>query len=105
MQEISVEDLAQWREAGRDFVLLDVREPFELEAAALPGATHVPMGEIPMRVHEIDCDAEIAVLCHYGGRSERVAQFLAQRGFSRVYNVTGGIDEYAERIDPKIPRY
>jgi len=105
MQEISVEELAQWREAGRDFVLLDVREPFELQEAALPGAMHVPMGQIPMRMNEMDPQAEIAVLCHFGGRSERVAHFLAQRGFSRVYNVAGGIDEYAERVDPKIPRY
>ncbi len=105
MQEISVEELAHWREARRDFVLLDVREPYELEEAALPGATHVPMGQIPMRANEIDPQAEIAVLCHHGGRSERVAQFLAQRGFSRVYNVAGGIDEYSERVDPKIPRY
>ncbi len=105
MQEISVEELAQWRQAGRDFVLLDVREPFELEEAALTGATHVPMREIPARVNEMDPEAEIAVLCHYGGRSERVAQFLAQRGFARVYNVSGGIDEYAQRVDPKIPRY
>jgi rhodanese-related sulfurtransferase len=100
-----VEELAQWRKSGRDFVLLDVREPFELEQASLPGVTHVPMREIPARVSDLDRGAEIAVMCHYGGRSERVAQFLAMQGFTRVHNVEGGIDAYAERVDPSVPRY
>jgi len=105
VSELSVEELAQWRASGKPFVLLDVREPFELEAASLPDALHIPMREIPVRVSELDPQAHIAVLCHHGGRSARVVQFLAMRGFAKAQNVAGGIDAYARRIDPSIPRY
>lgn len=105
MSDISVEELAQWRASGRPFVLLDVREPFELEAASLDGAVHIPMRQIPARVGELDRDAEIAVLCHHGGRSAQVARFLGAQGFARVHNVHGGIDAYAKRVDENIPRY
>lgn len=105
MRELSVEELAQWRASGKTFVLLDVREPSELRAASLPGALHIPMRQIPARIAEIDRDADIAVLCHHGGRSEHVAQFLAMHGFTRVHNVAGGIDAYSKRVDKAIPRY
>jgi rhodanese-related sulfurtransferase len=105
MKEISVEELAQRRAGGKSIVLLDVREPFEVQAAAMPEAVHIPMRQIPARFHELDRNAEIAVICHHGGRSERVAQFLAMQGFTNVHNVAGGIDAYAKRIDKTIPRY
>lgn len=105
MQEISVEELAQWRAAGRPFVLLDVREPFEIAAAAIPGSLNVPMRSIPQYAGELDASSEIAVLCHHGGRSEQVARFLNARGFARVHNVAGGIDAYSQRVDSSIPRY
>lgn len=105
MRAISVEELAQWRASGKNFVLLDVREPFEVQAASLPGTLHIPMRQIPSRVNEIARDAEVAVLCHHGGRSERVAQFLAMQGFPNVYNIEGGIDAYAKRVDKTLPRY
>lgn len=105
MQDISVEELAQWRASGKNFVLLDVREAFEVQTAALPDAVHIPMRQIPQRAGELDRSAEIAVLCHHGGRSERVAQFLSMQGFPNVRNVAGGIDAYAKRVDTSIPRY
>lgn len=105
MSDISVETLAQWRSSGKNFVLLDVREPHEVQAASLPGSLHIPMRQIPTRMNEIDPAAEIAVLCHHGGRSERVAQFLSVQGFTSVHNVAGGIDAYAKRVDKAIPRY
>jgi rhodanese-related sulfurtransferase len=105
MNEISVEELAQWRASGRHFILLDVREPYELAAASLPDALHIPMREIPARLGELEPDADIAVLCHHGGRSEHVARFLNARGFERAHNVDGGIDAYSLRIDPSVPRY
>lgn len=100
-----MEELAQWRASGKPFVLLDVREPFELQAASLPDALHIPMREIPARMKELDRSVEIAVLCHHGGRSARVAQFLAMQGFASVHNVAGGIDAYAKRVDRSIARY
>lgn len=105
MSEITVEELARWRASGKDFVLLDVREPHEIDAASIPGALHIPMREIPIRADEIPQGRDVAVLCHYGGRSERVARFLELRGFTNVYNVEGGIDDYALRVDSSIPRY
>jgi rhodanese-related sulfurtransferase len=105
MQEISVDELARWRSEQKAFVLLDVREPHELTLASLDGATHVPMRDLPARLNELDKDAEIAVLCHHGGRSAQVARFLTQHGFANVYNIDGGINEYATRIDPSIPTY
>ena len=103
--DISVEELAQWRASGRDFVLLDVREDHEVARAALPGALHMPMREILQRMNELHTGKDIAVLCHHGHRSDAVARFLRTHGFERARNVAGGIDAYAERIDPKIPRY
>lgn len=105
MNEISVEELAQWRASGRRFTLLDIREPYELAAASLPNALHIPMRDIPARLDELEPDADIAVLCHHGGRSEHVARFLNARGFERVHNVDGGIEAYSLRIDPSVPRY
>lgn len=105
MNEISVEELAKWRASGKNFVLLDVREPFEVETASLSGAVHIPMRQIPLRIRELERNAEIAVLCHHGGRSEYVAQFLRMQGFSNVHNVDGGIDAYAKRVDGAVPKY
>lgn len=105
MKDITVEELAQWRASEKNFVLLDVREPDELRAAALPDALHIPMRQVPGRLNEIDRGAQIAVLCHHGGRSEQVAHFLAAQGFPNVHNVSGGIDAYARRVDSTIPRY
>lgn len=105
MKEISVEQLAQWRASGKNFVLLDVREPFELQAASLPEAVHIPMRQVPARMNELDREAEIAVLCHHGGRSAQVARYLSAQGFGSVQNVAGGIDAYSKRIDRGVPRY
>jgi rhodanese-related sulfurtransferase len=105
VEEISVEMLAEWRASGRRFILLDIREPFEVAVASLSDSLHIPMREIPARLHELDPQADIAVLCHYGGRSEHVARFLHARGFERAHNIEGGIEEYALRVDPSVPRY
>ncbi|MFN2449318.1 MAG: rhodanese-like domain-containing protein [Candidatus Baltobacteraceae bacterium] len=105
MNELTVEELAHWRASGRDFLLLDVREPFELDAARLEGALHIPLGELPARLNELNPQSEIAVMCHHGGRSERAARFLKAHGFAHVLNVAGGIDAYAERVDPDIGTY
>ncbi len=103
--DISVEELAARRAAEPSLVLLDVREPDEVATAHIEGSLHVPMREIAARIGELDASAATAVLCHHGGRSERVADYLAANGFSNIVNVDGGIDAYAKKIDPSIPRY
>jgi rhodanese-related sulfurtransferase len=102
---LSPEELRAWGEAGTPYTLLDVRSPEEVRMVALPGATHVPMGEIPTRLAEIPRTHPVVVICHLGQRSAYVANFLATQGFSDVYDLTGGIDAYAARVDPALPRY
>lgn len=104
-QEITVQELQAKRQAGHSFLLLDVREPDEVAFANIAGSIHIPMGDIPGRLHELDPDKEIIVYCHHGIRSMRVADFLLQRDFDKVSNLAGGIDAWAEAIEPGMPRY
>lgn len=90
---------------GESVLILDVREPFEIALAPFPGATHIPMGDIPSRLTELDPDHETVVVCHHGVRSAQVAMYLAQNGFERVLNLSGGIDAWSEDADPSTPRY
>jgi rhodanese-related sulfurtransferase len=75
-------------------ILLDVREDDEWQRGHAPGAQHIPMGQIPSRMNEIDADATLFVVCHLGGRSQRVAHYLARNGYTPV-NVAGGMEAWA----------
>ncbi len=101
--EVDVATAARILRAGA--LLLDVREPFEVQTAAVAGARHVPMRQIPEAVGDLPRDRDILVLCHVGGRSMRVTQFLRAQGFDRVANIAGGIDAWSLEIDPAVPRY
>jgi rhodanese-related sulfurtransferase len=90
---------------GTAVVLLDVRENVELELASLPTAVHIPMREIPARLMEFDRSTPLVIMCHSGGRSRRVAEYLLRNGFSQVFNLRGGIDAWSTEIDPHVPRY
>jgi rhodanese-related sulfurtransferase len=105
VKEISVAELKAMREAGRDHVLLDVREPFEIELAQLAGSLNIPMAEVPARLDEVPRDREIVVMCHSGQRSGRVARFLEQNGYTTAVNLAGGIDAWSHEIDPAVPLY
>jgi len=97
---------ARWPAAERtSVVLLDVREHVELEIAAVADARHIPMREIPARLVELERAVPLVVMCHTGGRSRRVAEFLLGNGFSKVFNLRGGIDAWSTEIDPQVPRY
>jgi len=91
--------------SGDKLVVLDVREPWERNICALPGATGIPMREIPARAEELPKDAEIVVLCHHGVRSQQVAVFLERSGFAKINNLVGGIAAWAREVDPKMPTY
>ncbi len=101
--EVDVATAAQMLRSGA--LLLDVREPFEVETARIEGSRHVPMRQIPESLDDLPRDANILVLCHVGARSARVAQFLRAQGFERAANIAGGIDAWALEIDPTMPRY
>jgi rhodanese-related sulfurtransferase len=75
-------------------VLLDVREDDEWQRGHAPGARHIPMGEVPARLAEIDPTAQLFVVCHVGGRSQKVAQYLAHNGYAAT-NVSGGMLAWA----------
>ncbi len=103
--EITVEQLKSRLEDGDPPLVIDVREGWELEISRLPGAVHIPMGEIPGRMAELDPQRETVILCRSGGRSLQVARFLEARGFRSVANLTGGILAWGERIDPSLRSY
>jgi len=101
--EVDVVTAAQLHREGA--LLLDVREPFEVATCAIAGSRHIPMRQIPENLPDLPRDRQIVVLCHHGGRSLRVTQFLLANGFTRVSNIAGGIDAWAEQIDPSLARY
>jgi rhodanese-related sulfurtransferase len=90
-------------------VVLDVREPSELQIASIKAEGFtlltIPMGTVPLRLAELDPQQPIACLCHHGGRSMQVAQFLYSRGFDNVANIAGGIHAWAAELDPGIATY
>jgi len=85
--------------------LLDVRNHDELAIAAVHGAHHLPLHELPQRIAELNPAAPIAVLCHHGVRSRMAAEWLLHAGFEDVSNVEGGIDAWSLHIDPAVRRY
>lgn len=103
--EIDVATLAAWREKGVPHSVLDVREPWEVEIASLPGALCVPMGDVPSRLGELPEEGPLVVLCHHGGRSMRVTALLRSRGFAMAVNLGGGIDAWSREVDPALPTY
>jgi len=104
-EDISPIEIAAWRDAGESWQLLDIREPWEIEIVSVPQSIRIPMAEIPSRLTELDAGKPVAVLCHSGGRSAKVADFLAAQGFSRVANIAGGIDAWAQEVDTSLAQY
>jgi rhodanese-related sulfurtransferase len=104
--EIEPEELANLvRSGASDLLLLDVREDEERETARIEPSVHIPMNEVPGRLGEIPTDRRVVVYCHHGHRSALVAGYLEGQGYSRVLNLTGGIDAWAEIVDTSVPRY
>lgn len=85
--------------------MIDVREKWELEVASIPDVRHIPMGEIPARLGELDPHQETVIMCRSGGRSMQVAQFLDRNGFKSVANLTGGILAWSRDVDPSVRAY
>jgi rhodanese-related sulfurtransferase len=112
VQHIRPLQLKNWLDTERGHgspVVLDVREPSELVAASIKAdgfeLITIPMGVIPPRLSELDPNQPVACLCHHGGRSMQVANFLEAHGFKHVANITGGINAWSTEIDPSVPRY
>lgn len=103
--QVSARDLKARLDAGERPAILDVREPWELAIAQLPGVIHIPMDELARRVPELDAARETVVMCRSGGRSMQAALFLESRGFQRVANLEGGILAWSRDVDPSIATY
>lgn len=91
--------------AGEAFSLIDVREPWEFAICRIPGAINLPLGQLPGLWNNIDTSRPVVAICHHGVRSLRACHFLASQGLTDLYNLTGGIDAWAEHIDPTMERY
>ncbi len=106
MLEITATELKEYLElADPAPLLLDVREPHEWEICHIPGSRLIPMNQVPELSSQLDPEQETIVICHYGGRSARVATYLSQIGFSRIINLAGGVDAWAREVDPDMPTY
>jgi adenylyltransferase/sulfurtransferase len=103
--EISALELKDRLDGGDRLFVLDVREPNEYHICNIPGATLIPLGELPQRVGELDSSWDIVVHCRSGVRSAKAANFLRQSGFKRVRNLTGGILDWIDKVDPSQPKY
>jgi rhodanese-related sulfurtransferase len=107
MQQITPQQLQERladATAGKP-LLLDVREPWESQICRLPGSLLMPMQTVPARHTELDPDADTVVICHHGVRSLQAAMFLKQAGFTRLYNLAGGMDAWARTIEASMPVY
>jgi len=103
---MTVEELKWKMDQGERIRLIDVREQREYDAAHIEGSELKPLGQIMQWSADLPYKDETIILhCHHGGRSERACQFLAQRGFTGLSNLEGGIDAWSLRVDPSVPRY
>jgi sulfur-carrier protein adenylyltransferase/sulfurtransferase len=103
--EITPIELKQMMDDGREFRLVDVREPHEFEICRIPGSVLIPLGDVPARMNELDSAQEIVVHCRSGARSARAVEFLRKAGFSRIHNLKGGILAWSDQVDPSVPKY
>lgn len=105
--EISPAELQARLDAGEDLFILDVREPHEWDISNLGhlGAVLIPKGQVLERMNELDTAVEMVVHCRTGVRSADVIRQLQQHGFRKMVNLAGGINRWAEEVDPTIPKY
>jgi molybdopterin/thiamine biosynthesis adenylyltransferase/rhodanese-related sulfurtransferase/molybdopterin converting factor small subunit len=103
--EISAVELKKRLDRGDVLKIVDVREPHEYQINRIAGSTLIPLGDIPKRYVELDPSDEIVVQCKVGGRSAKAADFLRSKGFTKVLNLTGGIVDWIDKVDPSQPKY
>lgn len=103
--ELGPADLAALRRDGRAHVVLDVREPWEIDICKLDGSLNVPLGTLPQNLARLPRAGTLVVMCHHGGRSMQAVQWLRAQGFDNAVNLRGGIHEWARQIDPAVPTY
>lgn len=103
--EISVKEVKNRLDKGEELTIIDIREPFELQIASIPGVKHIPMNAIPNHLDEFNTDEELIVMCRTGIRSAEVRDFLQSKDYKNAKNMTGGIRAWSEEIDSSVPIY
>ena len=98
-------DALEFEKVKEDYLILDVREEFEVALASINGAINIPLNQLPNRLNELPKNRKIATLCHHGIRSAHAKSYLEELGYSKVVNINGGIDAYSLKVDQGIPRY
>lgn len=95
------------RRRGDELLLIDVREPEEYDIAHIEGAQLLPVSRFNEWAGTLDAarEKEIVVMCHHGIRSAQVCSYLARQGFTKLYNLAGGIDRWSHEVDRRVPRY
>lgn len=90
-----------------ELIILDIREPFEVEFTKVPNSINIPLSQFNNRVGEIMelRDKKVAVLCRSGSRSAQLTHYLRSQGFNQIFNVQGGILKWAEQVDPSLKKY
>jgi rhodanese-related sulfurtransferase len=106
MESITVVTLKQLISDNKDPILLDVRESWEFDLCSIDDSINIPMSEITGRIQELKSNKDIVVICHHGSRSLQVAYYLKESGLeNKIINLDGGINAWAEQIEPEMPRY
>jgi rhodanese-related sulfurtransferase len=103
--EIDVLVLDERRRKGEKMTIVDVREPWEAELCRIADSRLVPLSVLPAHVAELPREGMLVLVCHHGLRSQRAAAWLQAHGFENAVNLTGGIDEWARRVEPGMPTY
>jgi sulfur-carrier protein adenylyltransferase/sulfurtransferase len=104
-EEITVKELKARMDRGDKLTIIDVREPYELAIARMPGTKLIPLGQIAARASELDPNEEIILHCRSGKRSADALNQLKGKGFKRLKNLVGGILAWSDEIDPTVPKY
>ena len=105
IQEIDASTLKKQIDSHADIELIDVREEYEVEICKIKDSTHIPMNQIPNHLNDLDNKKKLIIICKSGVRSYHVCQFLHQEGFKNIYNLKGGIINWALEIDNSLELY
>jgi rhodanese-related sulfurtransferase len=103
--EISPRKVRQMRDRGEKFLLVDVREPWEHDAARIEDSLLIPLREIPANASRLAGMGSIVLYCHHGIRSLDAAEWLRSQGIDAAWSMAGGIERWSAEVDPKVPRY
>jgi rhodanese-related sulfurtransferase len=86
-------------------LLLDVRQPWEVDICKIENSVFIPMSQVPGQLDELDSGRETVVICHHGIRSRSVGRYLEHAGFSNIINLSGGVDQWAKTVDTQMATY